>query len=99
MKRYGQKSENQDRLLVIDECIEGKYNKILREDGWLHYDVCRMNPGITDDEVIEIAEKYNGIIFTHDRDFLDCDIAYVWRGRDNRSFKRNYRRLEKMLWD
>jgi len=89
----------QERLLVIDECIEGKYRNIIREDGWLHYDVCRMNPGISDDEVLKIAEENDGIIFTHDTDFLDCERAYVWRAKNKKSFKQNYRRLQDMLCD
>lgn len=54
---------------VADESIDRQIVDRLREDGYQVFFIAEMEPGISDDEVLEIANREKSPLITADRDF------------------------------
>lgn len=55
--------------LVADENIDTEIIEELRETGYEILSISENFPGIPDEEVLKIANKYNAILITGDKDF------------------------------
>ena len=55
--------------LVVDESVDGLIVKRLREDGIEALYVAEMDPGISDDEVLDQANLRGAMLLTADKDF------------------------------
>jgi predicted nuclease of predicted toxin-antitoxin system len=56
-------------LFVLDECIPKKTKDILEENGVELVSISGVSPGVSDELVIEYANKVKGVIVTFDLDF------------------------------
>ena len=54
-----------------DESLDRQIITRLRQDGHLVLDVTEMDPGISDDKVLSMANESKAILLTADRDFGD----------------------------
>jgi predicted nuclease of predicted toxin-antitoxin system len=54
---------------VADESIDQEIVKRVREDGHTVSYVAEMDPGISDDDVLRLANKQSALLITADRDF------------------------------
>ncbi|MDQ5824680.1 MAG: DUF5615 family PIN-like protein [Chloroflexota bacterium] len=63
--------------IVADESVEGRVVAKLREEGHSVIYVAELHPGITDDEVLHLAETEGNLLLTSDKDF--GDITYLQR--------------------
>ena len=54
---------------LADESVDRQIVAALREDGHAVLYVTEMDPGISDDEVLDTAEKGSAILITADKDF------------------------------
>ncbi|HUV80451.1 MAG TPA: DUF5615 family PIN-like protein [Candidatus Bathyarchaeia archaeon] len=66
----GRKQEQRQLKLLADECIDRQIVNRLRQEGHkvLLY-VAEMESGITDDEVLNLANREKSILLTADKDF------------------------------
>ncbi len=55
--------------LVADENIDRRIIDRLRKDGHHIFCVAEMDPGISDDEVLDLANQNAAVLITSDRDF------------------------------
>lgn len=55
--------------LLIDESVDRQVVEKLRQDGHNVVYVSEMDPGISDDEVLSIANKMGALLVTADKDF------------------------------
>lgn len=55
--------------LVADESVDQSIVLCLRQDGHQVLAVAEMDPGITDDAVLEAANERNALLLTADKDF------------------------------
>lgn len=56
---------------LADESVDFRIVTNLREDGYEVEAVIEMDPGISDDQVLEIANDLEAILLTEDKDFGD----------------------------
>ena len=56
---------------LCDECVDQPIVDALRSDGHLASYVAEMNPGIPDEDVLEIATTEGAVLVTVDKDFGD----------------------------
>lgn len=56
-------------ILVADESVDFAIIKILRDNGFHVISIMEQSPGIDDAKVLEIANKYRGLLITEDKDF------------------------------
>jgi predicted nuclease of predicted toxin-antitoxin system len=55
--------------LLADESVEGQIVEQLRQDGHAVLYIAEMEPGITDEAVLERANEKNALLLTADKDF------------------------------
>jgi len=55
--------------LLADESIDGQIVYRLRQDGHLVHYVAEMEPGISDDTVLDLANREAALLLTADKDF------------------------------
>jgi len=55
--------------ILADESIDRQIVDILRLDGHHVWYVSELDPGISDDDVLELANQNSAILITADRDF------------------------------
>jgi predicted nuclease of predicted toxin-antitoxin system len=55
--------------LLADESIDRQIVDLLRQDGHLVHYVAEMEPGISDDTVLNLANQNEAILLTADKDF------------------------------
>ena len=67
---------------LVDENVDGSIVTALRTDGHDVLYVAEMQPGIDDDQVLELANATNSILLTEDKDFglLVYRLQRVTRG-------------------
>jgi predicted nuclease of predicted toxin-antitoxin system len=63
--------------IVADESVEGRVVAKLREGGHSVIYIAELHPGITDDDVLNIAETEADLLLTSDKDF--GDITFLQR--------------------
>ncbi len=63
-------------MILADENIDFRIVKALRESGIDTYSVNEKHSGITDEEVIELAQELKRIILTEDKDFGEWVFAH-----------------------
>ncbi len=56
-------------IFLVDESVESQIVEVLRQDNHSVLYVAEMDPGISDDSVLEKAEQNSAILITADRDF------------------------------
>lgn len=56
---------------VADEGIDGPIVEVLRENKHYVWYVAEMDPGISDEEVLSLANRENALLLTQDKDFGD----------------------------
>jgi predicted nuclease of predicted toxin-antitoxin system len=61
--------------IVADESIEARIVAKLREEGHEVIYVAELRPGITDQEVLQVAETEGNLLLTADKDF--GDLTYL----------------------
>jgi predicted nuclease of predicted toxin-antitoxin system len=61
--------------IVVDESVEGRVVARLRADGHEVIYVAELHPGITDEEVLHLAEAQGNLLLTADKDF--GDLTYL----------------------
>ena len=54
---------------LADESIEGEIVARLRQEGYSVLYVAEMSPGISDDEVLDLANQSGSLLLTGDKDF------------------------------
>jgi len=54
---------------IADENVERQVVARLRQDGHQVFDVANMDPGISDDEVLSLANESQAVLLTADQDF------------------------------
>ena len=55
--------------ILADESIDGPIVYRLRQDGYVVHYVAEMEPGISDDAVLDLANRESALLLTADRDF------------------------------
>ena len=55
--------------ILADESIDGPIVYRLRQDGYVVHYVAEMEPGISDDAVLDLANREMALLLTADRDF------------------------------
>jgi predicted nuclease of predicted toxin-antitoxin system len=55
--------------MLADESVDGAIVQHLRSSGHDVIYVAEVNAGISDDEVLELANRMNALLWTHDKDF------------------------------
>ena len=63
--------------IVADESLEGEILARLRQEGHDVIYVAELHPGITDQDVLKLAEREDALLLTADKDF--GDITYRQR--------------------
>jgi predicted nuclease of predicted toxin-antitoxin system len=63
--------------LLVDESVDKPIVDLLRENGHLIMYVAEMQPGITDDDVLELANRQQLPLLTADKDF--GELTYRWK--------------------
>ncbi len=58
-------------IFFADESLDRQIITRLRQDGHVVLDVTEMDPGISDDKVLSMANESKAILLTADRDFGD----------------------------
>jgi predicted nuclease of predicted toxin-antitoxin system len=58
-------------IFFADESIDRQIIERLRKDGHQVLDITELDPGISDDKVLSMANESNAILLTADRDFGD----------------------------
>ena len=58
-------------IFIADESVDCQIIERLRQDGHRVFDVTELNPGISDDKVLSMANESKAILLTADRDFGD----------------------------
>lgn len=58
-------------LIIADESVDGRIIQALTVSGYNVFAVAKECPGISDNEVIQIALSKDGFIITEDKDFGD----------------------------
>lgn len=56
-------------ILLVDESVDRQVVDRLREDGHTVSYVAEMDPGISDDDVLSLANEKEAVLLTADRDF------------------------------
>lgn len=56
-------------ILLADESIDRQIVDRLRQEGYSVLYVAEMDPGISDDEVLDAANKFDAVLLTGDKDF------------------------------
>jgi predicted nuclease of predicted toxin-antitoxin system len=64
-------------IFFADESLDRQIITRLRQDGHVVLDVTEMDPGISDDKVLSMANESKAILLTADRDFGDLVFARV----------------------
>jgi len=59
------------KIIVADESFDGRSILMLQNNGYLIFSIAKECPGISDDEVIQIAIREQAFIITEDKDFGD----------------------------
>lgn len=54
---------------LADESVDGQIVHRLRQDGHLLWYVAEMEPGISDDAVLDLANRQEALLLTADKDF------------------------------
>lgn len=54
---------------VADESVDGQIVDRLREEGYFVWYVAEMEPGISDEEVIDLANRKKALLLTADKEF------------------------------
>jgi predicted nuclease of predicted toxin-antitoxin system len=63
-------------MIICDENISSYWIKLLREQNYEVLSICETHGGITDREVIALANQFGGILITEDKDFGELIYAY-----------------------
>jgi predicted nuclease of predicted toxin-antitoxin system len=58
-------------IFLADESVDRQIIERLRQDGHQVLDVTELDPGISDDKVLSMANESDAILLTSDRDFGD----------------------------
>lgn len=66
---------------LADENIESEFIKALREADFDILSVWENHIGITDEEVLQVAEDENAVILTYDKDFGELIFRYSFKSR------------------
>ena len=61
---------------LLDEHIDPVLAELLEDEGYSVNQVRKSSEGISDKEVVEIAQKHNSIIVTRDDDFLKLKTRF-----------------------
>jgi predicted nuclease of predicted toxin-antitoxin system len=56
-------------MIIFDENVEDYWIRLVKSKGYKYFSIRENCPGISDNEVINIALKYKGLIITEDKDF------------------------------
>lgn len=60
--------------IIADESIDGRIIQLLQGMGYILISIAKVSPGLSDNEVIEMAKQNRGYIITEDKDFGDLLI-------------------------
>jgi predicted nuclease of predicted toxin-antitoxin system len=63
-------------MIVCDENISSYWIKLLRNHGYEVVSICEDYGGISDREVIALAQRLGGLLITEDKDFGELVYAY-----------------------
>ena len=58
-----------DKKFLADESVDFRVVKPLRESGYQIEAIIELDPSVSDDEVLELADKLESILLTEDKDF------------------------------
>ncbi|MGI8670968.1 MAG: DUF5615 family PIN-like protein [Aridibacter sp.] len=67
---------------LTDENIESEFIEALREADFDILSVWENHIGITDEEVLQVAEDKNALILTYDKDFGELMFRYSFKSHD-----------------
>ncbi len=62
--------------IIADESVNFRFVKLLRAQGFEIYAIGESNVGISDTDVVKIAQKENSILITEDKDFGELVFAH-----------------------
>lgn len=60
---------DQNEKFLADESVDFRLVTNLREDGYDIEAIVELSPGITDEQVLEVANRLKAILITEDKDF------------------------------
>ena len=64
------------KRFIADESVDFRIVKSLRGEGYEVKAIVEINPGITDDEVLQIANELESILLTEDKDFGELTFRF-----------------------
>lgn len=92
--------------LLADEDVDFRIVTVLRDCGYEIISVLKAHQGISDEEVIGLAKRYNAILLTEDSDFghwvfarKEKEISVIFLRYDSKDYSRIANSLLKMLSD
>jgi len=63
-------------MIIFDENVEEYWIRLIKSKGYEYYSIRENHSGISDNEVISLAQNLKGIIITEDKDFGELLFAY-----------------------
>lgn len=63
-------------MIIVDENVEEYWIRLISSNGWPYYSIRDNCPGISDNEVIEVARRLGGLLITEDKDFGELIFSH-----------------------
>jgi predicted nuclease of predicted toxin-antitoxin system len=66
-------------MIIADENLEHYWIELFRSKNWHVFSIRENHSGISDLEIIELAESRSGVLITEDKDFGELVFAYGFK--------------------
>jgi len=63
-------------MIILDENVEAYWIQLVKKNGHDYLSIGESHSGISDQEVVEIAKKYKGLLITEDKDFGELVFSH-----------------------